>query len=236
MMTASMTRRRYSPIYKLSPSAARVTHSLPDLILAALFALAAAAELLPQNAISHSILQSRNDLYFAMYVEAGFLILQVALVDTATRLNRQLPTGAIIAIVIALTFFLGLPLEVLRAAWSMGIYVFVSMLLSLIERGAILRRMPERPRIEKIAARALISNRIITALTFLGSLVTAIIIVVALTPYEWPDESWPPLAAGAIYFAIAAFDDWRVRGRRFAENPRVLFGYEVLRIRQLDPL
>jgi len=237
-MTASMTRRRDSPIFKLWPGAGRVTHSLPDLVLAALFALAAAAAagLLPQNAISHSILQSRNDLYFAMYVEAGFLILQLALVDTATRLNRQLPTGAVIAIVIALTFFLGLPLEVLRAAWSMGIYVFVSMLLSLIERGAILRRMPERPPIEKIAARALISNRIITALTFLGSFVAAIVIVVALTPYEWPDESWPPLAAGAIYFAIAAFDDWRVRGRRFAENPRVLFGYEILRIRQLDPL
>jgi len=26
-----------------------------------------------------------------------------------------------------------------------------------------------------------------------------------------------------------------VRGRRFAEHPRVLFGYEVLRLRQLDP-
>ena len=181
-----------------APSAVRLTHSLPDLILAALFALAAAAALLPQHVISHSILQSRNDLYFAMYVEAGFLILQVALVDTATRLNKQLPTGAIIAIVIGLTLFLGLPLEVLRAAWSMDIFVFLSMLLSLIERGAILRHMPERPRIEKIAARALISNRVITALTLLGSFFAAIIIVVALTPHEWPDESWPPLAAGAI--------------------------------------
>lgn len=186
--------------------------------------------------VSQSITQNRNELYFAMYIEAGFLILQVGLVDMATRLNKQLPTGTIIAIVVALTLFLGLPLEVVRAAWSMGIWVFVSMLFSLIERGAILRRMPERPRIEKIAARALISNRIITALAFLGSFVTAIVIVVALTPYEWPDQSWPSLAAGAIYFAIAAFDDWRVRGRRFAENPRVLFGYEVLRIRQLDPL
>ena len=230
-----MERRRFLPVFKLSPGAARVTHSLPDAILAGLFALAAGAELLPQNGFLHAIQQGRNDLYFAMYAEAGFLILQLALVDAATRLKKQLPTGTIIAIVVGLTLFLGLPLEVLRAAWSMGIYVFVSMLLSLIERGAILRRMPERPPIEKIAARALISNRIITALTFLGSFVAAVVIVVALTPYEWPDQSWPQLAAGAVYFAIAAFDDWRVRGRRFAENPRVLFGYEVLPIRQLDP-
>ena len=69
-----------------------------------------------------------------------------------------------------------------------------------------------------------------------ASFVVAIVIVVALTPYEWPDEPWPALAAGALYFAIAAFDDWRVRGRRFAERPRVLFGYEVPRIRQLDPM
>jgi len=194
IMTVPMTRLRFV----LWPGVARVTHSLPDGILAALFALAAAVELLPQNALSHSIGESRNELYFAMYVEAGFLILQVALVDMATRLNKQLPAGTILFIVIALTLFLGLPLEVLRAAWSMGVYVFVPLLLSLIERGAILRRMPERPRIEKIAARALISNRIITALTFLGSFVAAIVLVVALTPYEWPDQSWPPLAAGAV--------------------------------------
>ena len=124
----------------------------------------------------------------------------------------------------------------LRAAWLMGgAWVFLSLLLSLIERGAILRRMPERPLIEKIAARALISNRIVLALTLIGSFYAAIIIVVALTPREWPDQSWPVHAAAAVYFAVAAFDDWRVRGRRFAGNPRALFGCEVLRIRQLDP-
>lgn len=232
MMTAPMQRLR---IFQL-PGVRRAAHSLPDAILALLFALAAAAAVLPHGVFPHTILKSRNQFYFAMYVEAGFLILQVALVDWTTRLDKPIPTGMFIAVVVALTLFLGLPLEVLRAAWSMGLGVFVSLLLSLIERGAILRRMPERPRIEKIAARALISNRIITAATLVGSFVAAIVIVVALTPYEWPDESWPALAAGALYFAIAAFDDWRVRGRRFAERPRVLFGCEVLRIRQLEPM
>ena len=231
-MTASMARLRFV----LWPGVARAVHSLPDAILAALFALAAAAELLPENVLPHSIGESRIELYFAMYVEAGFLILQVALVDLATRLDKQLPADTIIAIVVGLTLFLGLPLEVLRAAWAMGIYVFASLLFSLVERGAILRRMPERPPIEKMAARALISNRIVIALTLLGSFFAAAVIVVALTPREWPDESWPQLAAGAVYFAIAAFDDWRVRGRRFAGNPRVLFGYEVLPLRQLDPI
>lgn len=221
--------------FSLSPGMARISHSLPDAILAALFALAASAAFFP-NVLSQRILDSRNDLYFALYVEAGFLILQLVLVDTATQLKKGMSVDTIIVVVIVLSLFLGLPLAVLRAAWSMGIIVFVPMLISLFERGMILRRMPERPAIEKIAARALISNRIITGGTLLGSFVAAILIVVILTPYEWPDESWPTLAAGALYFAIAAFDDWRVRGRRFAENPRVLFGYEILRIRDLDPI
>ena len=211
----------------------RAAHSLPDAILALVFALATGAALRP-DVFSQAILENRNELYFTMYIEAGLLILQLALVDMATRLDKQIPTGTLIAIAVVLTLFLGFPLEVLRAAWVMGLSVFVPLLFSIIERGAILRRMPERPRIEKIAARALISNRIVTAVLLIGSFVAAIVIVVVLTPREWPDESWPALAAGALYFAIAAFDDWRVRGRRFAENPRVLFGYEVLRIRDLD--
>lgn len=217
------------------PGVRRAAHSLPDAILALVFALAAAAAALPHS-FPQTILESLHELYFAMYVEAGFLILQLALVDMATRLDKPMPTGLYIAVVVTVTLFLGLPLEVLRAAWVMGVGAFVPLLLSLIERGASLRRMPERPRIEKVAARALISNRIITAITLIGSFVAAILIVVVLTPYEWPDESWPTLAAGALYFAIAAFDDWRVRGRRFAERPRVLFGREVLRIEHFDPM
>jgi hypothetical protein len=231
-----MTSGRLAPISKLQPGGRRVLHSLPDVILAVLFATAAAAPLFPENGIFRTILESRHDLYFALYVEAGFLVLQLVLVDLATRLRRKPSTGTMVAMVVVAVLFLGLPLQVLHAAWSMGIGVFVSMLFSLVDRGAILRHLPDRPRIEKVAARALISNRIITASVLLGSFVAAVVIVVAFTPNEWPDESWPQLAAGALYFAIAAFDDWRVRGRRFAEKPRVLFGYEVLRIEMLDPL
>ena len=47
---------------------------------------------------------------------------------------------------------------------------------------------------------------------------------------------WPALAAGAIYFAVAAFDDWRVRGRKFAERPRVLFRFDPMHIDHLESL
>lgn len=105
MMTAPMQRL---PIVQL-PGMRRAAHSLPDAILALLFALAAAAAAFPHSGFPQTILESRNELYFAMYVEAGFLVLQVALVDMATRLDKQIPTGMLIAVAVGLTLFLGLP-------------------------------------------------------------------------------------------------------------------------------
>jgi len=61
---------------------------------------------------------------------------------------------------------------------------------------------------------------------------------VKLTPLG-PDlfnGNFPPLVAGAIYFAVAAYDDWRVRGRRFAERPTVLFRFDPMNIEYLEPL
>jgi hypothetical protein len=98
--------------------------------------------------------------------------------------------------------------------------------------------MPNRSRIEKIAARALISNRIITGLA-LGGLVTLAMVAGSLWPslYDWSSVSTRIIfAAGAVYFAVAAYDDIRVRGRKFAENPRVLFRYDPLGVKYLEPV
>ena len=41
---------------------------------------------------------------------------------------------------------------------------------------------------------------------------------------------------GKTGFAVAAFDDWRVRGPAFAESPRVLFRYDPIGITYLEPV
>jgi hypothetical protein len=97
--------------------------------------------------------------------------------------------------------------------------------------------MPNRSRIQKIAARALIGNRITTGLALFGLITIVMVIGVIFKLYEWSSlGAWPTFAAGAIYFGIAAFDDWRVRGKKFAEKPRVLFRFDPIGIDYLAPL
>ena len=101
-----------------------------------------------------------------------------------------------------------------------GAIVFVPMVFSLLERGYVLWHMPERSPLEKIAARALISNRVVTGLGIFGVMTAIMLIGVAVPAVQNAvADWWHVLVAGAIYFGIAAFDDWRVRGRKFAERP-----------------
>lgn len=212
--------------------------SLPDALMALLFAAAALLELFPSVALPPYLGEMRDELFFVLLVEGGFLLAQGTLVDIATRLKKRPPIWAAALIVVGVVLFSDHTLDVLKMAWQRGSLVFVPLLVSVAERGTVLWRMPGRPQIEKIAARALIANRIITGLGLLG-LVTVIMVVGVAFPnvYEYSAIGQAvTMFAGALYFAIAAFDDWRVRGRKFAEKPRVLFRYDAMGIKYLEPV
>lgn len=198
----------------------RFAFPVPDAVMAAILGAAAALPL--------GFHQAQDELGFALLVEGGFLMMQGTLVDIATRLRKRPPLWAVALIVAAVVLFSGEAMDVLRLAWRRGTVVFIPLLLSLAERAAVLWRMPGRPTIEKIAARALISNRITTALVLLALLTVAMLLGFT--------GSAITLAAGSIYFAIAAFDGWRVRGRKFAERPSVLFRFDPIGLKYLQPL
>lgn len=195
--------------------------------MAVVFALAALTD----------FIDYREELLYVLIVEGGFLLMQGTLVDIATRLRKRPPLWLIPIIVAGVAIFSREAVGVLQMAWQRGLPVFIPLLLSLLERGTVLWNMPNRSRIQKIAARALIANRITTGLALFGLMTLVMITGVIFNLYEWSSlGSWPTLAAGAIYFGVAAFDDWRVRGRRFAEKPRVLFGFDPIHIDYLEPL
>lgn len=174
---------------------------------------------------------------FSLIVEGGFLFTQAALVDVATRLRKRPPLWAGIAIAVALVLVTGPAMGVLRDAWNHGMVVFLPLLLSLAQRATLLWTMPTRTRVEKLAARALVSNRITMALLSLAivaaSAITSIVAPGRFAALEGPAAMF---GAGALYFAVAAFDDWRVRRRRFAERPTVLLRFDPIHYDYLDPV
>ena len=209
----------------------RFAFPVPDALLAFIYLAFVAGHFFPQF-IPHAMFDASGGLVFALIVEGAFLYGQGTLVDIATRLKKRPPIWLIPFILGGVILFVGNQTgawAVLRAAWDQGSYAFLPLLLSLIERGVMLWQMPTRTTTQKMAARALISNRIITALVLTGLIVIAQI--TSLLTSEWP-----VLLAGAIYFGIAAYDDARVRRPAFAEKPTVLFRYDVLGVKHLDPL
>lgn len=210
------------PLESLATRARRFAFPVPDALLALIYAVAAFWEGVPEGVV--------EALVFGLIVEGGFLFMQCTLVDVATRLKKRPPWWLIPIIVGAILLFTGGSAhEVLQMAWNQGMVVFLPLVVSVLERGYLLWQMPVRTRVQKIAARALVGNRMIT-----GIALTALMLILSFVLDD--TGRWLVLGTGALYFAIAAWDDYRVRLPRFAEKPRVLFGYDVLQIEYLDPL
>lgn len=213
---------------------------IPDGLMAIVLALAASVDFLTpeqQAVVPAMFFVYREELIYLLFVEGGFLMMQGTLVDIATRLKKRPPLWLIPIIIAGVVIFSNEAMGIVRIAWERGMVVFIPLLISLGERGAVLWNMPNRSQIQKIAARALIGNRITTGLALFGLITIVMVIGVIFDLYEWTSlGSWPTFAAGAIYFGIAAFDDWRVRGKKFAEKPRVLFRFDPIGIDYLAPL
>lgn len=216
----------------------RLAFPLPDGLLALVFAAAALIQFIPPPMIPMALVEARQDLMFLLIVEGGFLLAQGTLIDIATRLRKRPPIWLAALILIGVVLVSNYTLDVLRMAWARGSVVFFPLLLSIAERGTVLWRMPDRPTIEKIAARALIANRITTGLALLGVVTITMVVSVAfpnLYSFDSINEA-TILLAGAAYFLVAAFDAWRVRGAKFAEKPRVLFRWDPIGIDYLEPV
>jgi hypothetical protein len=206
---------------------------LPDALLAVICLIAAVT---PHSSGNPAWLNDvLMELELALVVEAGFLMFQGTLIDVATRLSKRPPLWAVMLLGAALVPFSIGTLDVLRLAFqSGGLAVLLPLLISLAGRFMVMWHMPAYTTMQKIAARALISNRILTGFV-LAVILTALMIT--QDRHRWMDGGFSPLlVAGAIYFAVAAFDDWRVRQRRFTQRPRVLFRYDILGIDYLAPL
>jgi hypothetical protein len=232
-----------SPRATLTRIPARISPPLADAITAMIFYGAAIVPLCSPASIPHLFRglgspATVGDLLIGAMIEAGLLMSQAMLVDIATRISFRPPWWFVGCV--AFLVFVGSPAAALlfNAASHAGWLLLLPLLLSAAQRLSLLWRMPARPRVEKIAARALIGNRCIT-----GAAVVVFVVALSIASasfYEQYHDLRSPLslvfAMCATHFAIAAFDGWRVQGQRFAANPTVLFRFDLLDINYTEPV
>lgn len=204
-----------------------------DILMAVLLALAAASEYMPWIA-GPWFVAVIEQLSFVVIFEGAFLMLQGTLVDIATRLDKRPPLWLVPLIGAGLLMFSPHALEGVKAAWELGSAVFIPIAISLLSRFMVMWHMPECTDLQKLAARAQISNRIATGIGVL-------VIGFALMVVGWitgRDLFSPSIFFGlaSLHFAIASYDDWRVRRPAFAENPTVLFRFDVIHFKHMYPL
>ena len=209
---------------------------MPDALLAVIFAAVALVLWKPQllgEAAGPWLGTFIDELGFGLMVELGFLMFQGSLIDVATRLRKRPPIWVIPIAGAALLVFSPYTLGVIREARGRGLLVLIPLLVSIGSRFSVMWHMPGQSREQKIAARALISNRMATGLICLAVFAAEAILTIIFGSMS---EGWFALACASFYFAIAAIDNWRVLRPGFARNPRTLWRWDILGIQYLEPL
>jgi hypothetical protein len=177
------------------------------------------------------------DLTFGLYGEAAFVMLQWTLSDITTRLKKRPPIwGIVLTAALLLLIYPETRVMILMAS-QRGAAVLIPLLLSIGSRFSAMWSMPSRPVVEKLAARAQSEARLYTAIALFGAMTLLLIAGFAYAPLgalNLAGSNLSILVAGFIYFAVAAYDDWRVRTKAFANHPTRLFSRKRLSTEELD--
>lgn len=163
-----------------------------------------------------------------------------SLVDVASRLRRAPPLWLGILIVIGLLLMTPQLPTLLVAAASQGMWVVLPIAWSLLERFRELWTLPAAPALEKWRRRALTFDRM-----YVGVVLGAAFLVLMLGSAVFGEHGefdrelgWSVLPwALALFYAIAAFDAWRVHRPAFERAPRSLLpAIDRGGVNDLDPI
>ncbi len=161
-------------------------------------------------------------------IEAATVLFLVTLVDIATRLKSPPPWWTGVALVVGLLIIYPEVLGMLAAGWQLGLWVFLPLIWSLLERFRELWTMPRASQIEKYRRRALSWGRLVTGLILCGLFVAFLLGHAVVSDDYLDDEALFELLALpmlCLFYLIAAFDAWRVHQPGFARQPRSLWPF-----------
>jgi hypothetical protein len=163
-------------------------------------------------------------IYLALAAEGASLMFFCTLVDIASRVSRRPPWW--LAILVGGGVLLMYPdlIDVLRAAFEAGLWIFVPLAWSLLERVRELWTLPRASKDEKIRRRTLTFDRLWAGVCIAGIAIPCAIGVALLSEDGLGTLAHPlvPLCVGLAFYAIAAFNAWRVHRPAFAKRPSSL--------------
>jgi hypothetical protein len=172
-------------------------------------------------------------------IEGATVLLMWSLIDVATRLRAPPPWWLGVAIILGLLFAYPDVGSLLAWAWNQGLWVFLPVAWSVLERLRELWTLPRASRLEKLRRRALSGARVYTALFLGAGLVLAMLGNVVFGSGFDGSAGWMQrLQLGLLcaFYAIAAADAWRVHRPAFERRPRMLWRPAHDDTTHLDPL
>ena len=178
-------------------------------------------------------------LMLTLLADGATLLAFSSLIDVASRLKKPmkwwlaLPLGAGI---------LALNKEVLDAlglVWSQGFVVFIPFAWTLFDRIRQLWTLPLASPMEKIRRRTMTFDRLYVGLCFMAAWIVCVLagVLTGFAAIEDFTGSRALIVMGTGFYAIAAFNAWRVYQAAFSRRPRSLLPYfDGGQVTSLDPL
>jgi hypothetical protein len=161
-------------------------------------------------------------------IEAATLLFMVTLVDIATRLKEPPPWWLGAALIVGMLILFPEISAILVAGWQMGLWVFLPLAWSLLERFRELWTMPGASQIEKYRRRALSWGRLGTGMILFGLLVAVMLgYSIVLDDQSGTEAVIETLVLPllCLFYLIAAIDAWRVHRPGFVRRPRSLWPF-----------
>lgn len=161
----------------------------------------------------------------AVFADGATLMFSATLVDVASRLRR--PPRWWLGVLICAGILIMYPdaIALLREAWTLGLWAFAPFAWSILERMRELWTLPSASTIEKIRRRTLTFDRLYTAIVVGGMATIGALLLAIENDGSFPSHLFQTAAPWVVmvFYAIAAFNVWRVHTQAFAIRPRSLW-------------
>jgi hypothetical protein len=163
-------------------------------------------------------------IYFVLAAEGASLMFFCTLVDIASRVKRRPPWWLMVLIVAGVLLMYPDLIGVLKMAFAAGMWVFLPLVWSLLERIRELWSLPTATKEERIRRRTLTFDRLWVGIVIAAAAVLGAVGLVFLSEEGIGILAEPivPATVALAFYGVAAFNAWRVHQPAFAERPRSL--------------